>query len=1121
MKVHLRFLFICELLIAIFAVQIFASPCNVLADSPVAASEDSLNEPRDGVNLPLVQMLIPGFRVRELPVELTNVNNVRFRNDGKLVTLGYNGDVHLLADSNGDGLEDHVELFWKNEGSLRGPIGMLLTPENYQHGQGLFTPSKGKLSLIVDQDGDDRADREIIVAQGWEEIAPRVDATGIAMSPDGWLYFGLGTADYANAYQVDQAGKAHYSLESERGTVQRVSPDFKTRETVSTGIRFPIAFAFNDRGDLFCTEQEGATWLANGNPFDELLHIQSGRHYGFPPRHPRHNPSVVDEPATFDFGPQHQSTCGMVFNNSVNGGPVFGPSSWSGDALICGESRGKLWRTTLVHTRHGYVASTQLMACLQMLTVDACVAPDGDLVVACHSGPPDWGTGPTGIGKLFRIERLEAKAPRPVAIWAGGERELSIAWDQPLDPQMLKGLADKIRIEYGEHVRAGDRFETLDPPYAAVKQQKLAARSQLSVKGISVSADLKTLMVATQPMVDDVTYAVTLPALVNAQQDGPILQQPHVDLDVGLLGVQAHWLGADDSQQWTGWLPHIDWSVVKRLTRESAQHNDLLERMKFSGRLTLETQLDVRDVLRPQLQPGSQLDYEWPEEIVTVALQCSHPFILDANSQARVPEKLDNGLFESRFTVPSQQVERIPFKLSIDLRSTDRPFDCSVALFTNEDPRLRPMALTRFRLPWVKQRSPAAMSTEVAEIPELAGGNWGNGRRVFHSTAAACFQCHAVAGIGEKIGPDLGNLPQRDYASVLRDIQYPSHAINPDYIGQIVETNDGRVITGVIRSDQGELVIGQADGKVVRLKSSDVSAMKTAGTSIMPNGVIEKLSAEQVRDLLTFLMKPAPHMPVAGKLEAPPLRTQAELAAVLAGSETRSSTPLRQLKLVLVAGMKDHGPGEHDYPAWQAQWGQLLTAAENVSLEIAWDFPSESQLDAADVVIFFQKGDWDDQRQSSMDRYFARGGGAVYIHWAVNGNERVADFSARIGLASRGSKIRYRHGPLSLVMHHTDHPIMRNIDHLELYDESYWLLTGKPENVTLFASSVEDGEAQPQIWGYERSAGRVFVSIPGHYNWTFDDPIFRTLLLRGTAWTARESVDRFNELVPLGARLVR
>jgi type 1 glutamine amidotransferase len=47
----------------------------------------------------------------------------------------------------------------------------------------------------------------------------------------------------------------------------------------------------------------------------------------------------------------------------------------------------------------------------------------------------------------------------------------------------------------------------------------------------------------------------------------------------------------------------------------------------------------------------------------------------------------------------------------------------------------------------------------------------------------------------------------------------------------------------------------------------------------------------------------------------------------------------------------------------------------------------------------------------------------------------------------------------------------------------------------------------------------VFVSIPGHYSWSFDDPAFRTLLLRGIAWTARRDVDRFNELVTLDARV--
>ena len=115
---------------------------------------------------------------------------------------------------------------------------------------------------------------------------------------------------------------------------------------------------------------------------------------------PKYLPNVIDEPSVFDYGPQHQSACGLNFNESVNGGPVFGPAWWADDALVCGYSRGKIWRTKLVKTDSGYVAKNQLIASLPVLTVDACVSPAGDLVVATHGGEPDWGSGPTGIAIL-------------------------------------------------------------------------------------------------------------------------------------------------------------------------------------------------------------------------------------------------------------------------------------------------------------------------------------------------------------------------------------------------------------------------------------------------------------------------------------------------------------------------------------------------------------------------------------------------------------------------------------------------------------------------------------------------------------------------------------------------
>ena len=48
--------------------------------------------------------------------------------------------------------------------------------------------------------------------------------------------------------------------------------------------------------------------------------------------------------------------------------------------------------------------------------------------------------------------------------------------------------------------------------------------------------------------------------------------------------------------------------------------------------------------------------------------------------------------------------------------------------------------------------------------------------------------------------------------------------------------------------------------------------------------------------------------------------------------------------------------------------------------------------------------------------------------------------------------------------------------------------------------------------------GRVFGCILGHYSWTFDDPIFRIVFLRGLAWTAGCSFDRFAPLVTEGVK---
>jgi putative heme-binding domain-containing protein len=439
-----------------------------------------------------------------------------------------------------------------------------------------------------------------------------------------------------------------------------------------------------------------------------------------------------------------------------------------------------------------------------------------------------------------------------------------------------------------------------------------------------------------------------------------------------------------------------------------------------------------------------------------------------------------------------------------------------------EDAR-RSFATRRFLLPWATTSSEPVKFAGEREVPELAGGNWLRGQKLFFSEQAACSKCHQVAGVGGKLGPDLSNLIHRDYASVLRDISEPSAAINPDHTAFNIELKDGDVLTGVIMGDAADaLTLGNANGQPIRVPKNTVKSVKPASLSLMPEGLDKGIGEAGMKDLMTYLMtvplEPAP-IEIGG---APPPRSRAELNAVLSSREPLPAQ-LKPMHIVLCAGPKDHGKGEHDYPMWQRRWSKLLAMSEGVTVSTADKWPSAEQFAKADVICFFNNNPaWSEDKGKELDSYLARGKGAVYFHWAVEARGDAEAFARRIGLASNSGMLKFRHGPLDFQF--SDHPLAKgfnatNFTKAKFIDESYWLFRGDEKDVNLLASSMEDGQLRPQLWTRNVNSGRVFVSIPGHYNWTFDDPVFRVLALRGICWAADQPVDRLTDLAPIGARI--
>ncbi len=787
---------------------------------PIAAAADG----------PVVRMLVPGFTMRELPVQLTNLNNLEYAPDGRLFAGGYDGRFHLLRDTDGDGLEDKVDTF-SGDTSGNYPLGMVVKDG------AIYAILTDELVRFRDANGDGVPDTRETVAKGWDDPAlignkllnhRRVDSSlALAVGPDGAFYTTMGNAAFNNGYWQDNKdpnAPPGYTTDKRRGCLLRISPDGKV-EQLASGLRYIMSLQFNAHGDLFATDQEGATWLPNGNPFDELLHLQSGRHYGFPPQHPKLLPNVVDEPSVWDYTPQHQSTCGFRFNGPEAGRARFGPESWAHDAIVTGESRGKLWRTSLAKTAAGYVAKTQLFATLGMLAVDCAISPQGDLVVCCHSGPPDWGKGPPANGRIFKISYTDPAAPQPLLAYAASPTETVVQFNRTLDTAAWKEVAAK--VEYGRFVSAADRFEVIRPGYQVVNQiQQREPRSSLPVKTVRLGGDMRSVIVETAPRTVALNFALTLDKL---------------DLAHDLAGIDTEWTGS--GSKWRGWLPHADFTAARDFTRGSATHDALWQHIASPGALKLRAQLDLWQMLQPAIQPGAKLDYERAPETVTVLFKSDGALSLDAPG-SKIERVSAN---ESRLTVIARESAWTP--LALTLATPARTLD--VHFFTDRDPRPRALGIRRFLLPLATPPAPLVGTREIAEIQ---GGDWAKGRELFN-TKAACATCHTIRGEGARVGPDLSNLASRDYASVLKDIEDPSATINPDAVGYIITLREGTAVIGTrVGETADELQIAQPGGVIATLKKSTIAKTEPMPASLMPAGLFQALTPTERKDLMTFLL---------------------------------------------------------------------------------------------------------------------------------------------------------------------------------------------------------------------------------------------------------------------------
>ncbi len=135
------------------------------------------------------------------------------------------------------------------------------------------------------------------------------------------------------------------------------------------------------------------------------------------------------------------------------------------------------------------------------------------------------------------------------------------------------------------------------------------------------------------------------------------------------------------------------------------------------------------------------------------------------------------------------------------------------------------------------------------------GGDVRRGQDVFNSTKGACASCHAIGYMGGTMGPDLTRIGQvRTDKDLLEAIVFPSVSFARGYEPVVVRTASGETHAGMLRADlPDEVVLATLTREETRIARREIVDLQPAEVSLMPAGLGDQLTTQELADLVAFL----------------------------------------------------------------------------------------------------------------------------------------------------------------------------------------------------------------------------------------------------------------------------
>jgi putative heme-binding domain-containing protein len=828
----------------------FASLLLVTAAASMAPRH-SYGEAAGKITLP------PGFRaelVHEVPAE-TEGSWVALTADdrGRLIASDQHGALYRITPSplGGDPAHTKVEKLSVQLGMAQGLLfhkGQLYVVVN-----GEFGSFSSGLYRVSDSNNDDKFDRieQLRVFGGAGEHGPH----GIVLGPDGnSLYIVCGNHTDPPLYSstavpprwredqllpliTDPNGHAA-NIRAPGGWFAKMDLNGGNLELFSIGYRNCYDLAFNEAGDLFTYDSDmewdiGTPWYRP----TRICHVTSGSDFGWRTGNSVWPAYYIDSvPGAVDTGPG--SPTGVVFG----AGSKF-PEKYQKALFAADWSYGNIYAVFLEPTGSSYTGSAERFAFAMPLGVtDMVVRPeDGALYFAVG--------GRKSASALYRIvwtgEGLSADAAEPEVV-AATDPERIFGAGSPAPPtaeaRAVRRSLEKLNRSSGPeaidqiwpHLGNSDRFiknvarTALEhQPFERWRDRALAEKD-VDAKLNALAAFARTADSGQQMAWVNALAAITFPEL-NVQQQLDYLRVASLGvmrLDPIQPATREKLLSALD--------PYLPSSQSHAVNRDLG---NLLIRLRAPG---------IVDRLVPLMENAAT-----PEDGIDFAVSLTA--VQDGWTIENRIKLLDwferaarsgggHSFFGYLVSARDRYIANIP--------AADR----------------RPIA-DRISKPLVEQTAQIEVASrplvkewtldEVTQLVEQdkSPRSFENGRKMF--SAAGCYNCHRVAGAGSSIGPDLTGLGGRFGAGdILRSVIDPNHTISDQYQQMVFETN-GRMIVGRVSNINNDNIMVSTNmldpKKTEAIPRDELDDQYPSDVSMMPSGLLNTLTAEEILDLTAFL----------------------------------------------------------------------------------------------------------------------------------------------------------------------------------------------------------------------------------------------------------------------------